>query len=1097
MISSFTSDQGIRARKTTETSPCEQWQGRVLALILVACSVGVAFAQQPLSTIVGTVTDPTGATISTATVTVTQADTQVNQPAVTNATGDYSVPYLVHGMYTIKVEHPGFRASVVSHVVLEAAQTVRVDVHMQLGEVTEVSQVSATAISVQMDSAVVGTTIDSKTVNDLPLNGRTFAQLATLVPGVAAQGSLNIGTQRQRGSIGTAFAITANGFSDVQNNFIYDGEPAMDLDSYDFAFSPSIDAIAEFRVQTNTYSAAYGGAPGAQVDVVTKSGSNGFHGTLWEFNRNDVLAARNYFNATRARLNRNQFGANIGGPIIKKKAFFFFNWESGRQVQGTPAQLLSIPPTAFRNGDFSWLLPNTIIIDPSNGQPFPNNRIPKNRIDPNAETFLSFTPAPNRTGSNALGANNFLTSSFSTPTSENQYVARVDYNLSSRDALSARYMYDRLTTPNEPEIFGNDENINTGKGQNQVISWTHTFSPAFASNVLLGWNRFFEHQVFGTTNNPKYDIACGLMHLPHVACDPFNYGPPQIQAGYSVYTVRENGPRDRMNQRWSVDEKNSVQIGRHLLEFGGSAYRLNWTFNEVVFPRGVYGFDGVQTAPIGAVPTAANQFADFLLGLAHSLTLSPTPFNVRENSWNTNLYFQDNWRLTHTLTLNLGLRWDLFMRPLQREGTIANYFMNNNGGLIASGQFLISNRPSGWPKALVFNDYKDWGPRLGFAWTPRGTTVVRAGYGLYYSPEITNSYTNMGLNAPFNQFVNVVASASAPIEYGNPAAVDPLFTGAGALGAFGVNPHLRDSRVSDWNFTVEQALPAKIFLNVGYVGTHGCHLTAEWDANRAINPSLPGTPIVRPNSNFGAIFMAGSIGTSDYHSLQAQLLRRVGKGLDLMVAYTFAKALGDVDGGNFGSTYEAEGLLQDIFNLNAARSIQSFDIRHRLSASLRYAIPFFDNSTRLARQALAGWTLAAIITEQTGIGNGVKYGADTSNTGVGSRPDIISNPVLPRSERSVREWFNTAAFVAPPPGQFGDAPRLSFHNPGINNVDFMVGKTFFVREAMTAVFRAEFYNLFNHTNFSDVNNRFTSPGFGTITAALDPRIVQLGLKFNF
>jgi hypothetical protein len=346
MISSFTSGRGIRARKTTEASPCEQWQGRVFALILVAYSVGVAFAQQPFGTIVGTVTDPS-ATISAARVTVTQTDTKVDQTAVTNATGDYSVPYLAHGMYTIKAEQPGFRASVVSRVVLQATQTVRADLHMQLGEVTQVSEVSATAIAVQMDSAVVGTTIDSNTLNDLPLNGRTFAQLATLVPGVAAQGSLNIGTRRQRGSIGTAFAITANGFSDVQNNFIYDGEPAMDLDSYNFAFSPSTDAISEFRVQTNTYSAAYGSAPGAQVDVITKSGTNPFHRTLWEFNRNDVLAARNYFSTTRARLNRNQFGANLGGPIRKNKAFVFFNWESGRQIQGTPRQLLSIPPQPF------------------------------------------------------------------------------------------------------------------------------------------------------------------------------------------------------------------------------------------------------------------------------------------------------------------------------------------------------------------------------------------------------------------------------------------------------------------------------------------------------------------------------------------------------------------------------------------------------------------------------------------------------------------------------------------------------------------------------------------------------------------------------
>jgi len=295
---------------------------------------------------------------------------------------------------------------------------------------------------------------------------------------------------------------------------------------------------------------------------------------------------------------------------------------------------------------------------------------------------------------------------------------------------------------------------------------------------------------------------------------------------------------------------------------------------------------------------------------------------------------------------------------------------------------------------------------------------------------------------------------------------------------------------------VEQALPANIFLNVGYVGTHGSHLTAEWDANRAINPSLPGNAIVRPNPGFGAIFMAGSIGTSDYHSLQAQLLRRVGKGLDLMVAYTFSKALGDVDGGNFGSTYEANQ-IQDIFHLDAARSIQSFDIRHRLSVSLQYDLSWFNRATGVARQCLGGWQVNAILTAQTGIGNGVTYGNDTSNTGVGSLPDMIADPVLPRSERSVREWFNTAAFVAPPPGQFGDAPRLSFHNPGINNVDFMIAKRFTVRENVNASFRAEFFNLLNHTNFSDVDNNLTSPGFGTITSAADPRIIQLGIKFSF
>jgi hypothetical protein len=259
----------------------------------------------------------------------------------------------------------------------------------------------------------------------------------------------------------------------------------------------------------------------------------------------------------------------------------------------------------------------------------------------------------------------------------------------------------------------------------------------------------------------------------------------------------------------------------------------------------------------------------------------------------------------------------------------------------------------------------------------------------------------MGLNAPFNQFVNVVASASAPIQYGNQAAVEALFTGAGALGAFGVDPHLRDSRAAEWNVTIEQALAANTFVNVGYVGSHGSRLTNSWDANRAINPSLPGTPIVRPNPGFGAISMAGSIGASDYRSLQVQLTRRAGKGLNTMVAYTLAKAEGDTDGGNFGAAY-GTNQVQDIFNLAAARSIQSFDIRHRLSASVQYDVPSFAGGAALADQLLSGWQVNAIITAQTGAGNGVLYGNNTTNTGVGSWPDMVSDPVLPGSERSVQ-----------------------------------------------------------------------------------------------
>ncbi len=492
----------------------------LVGCLFVFCSL--APAQGTTGTILGTVTDPSGAVVPGVALTIRDARTGVVHTAVTNKQGNYRVPYLTDGTYTIRADHSGFQTAVVNNVDLVAAQTVRIDVHMKLGTVTQTAEVSAAALHLQTDTSVVASTVQSNVVRELPLNGRTFAQLATLVPGVAPVGTSSIGTRRHRGSMGTAIAITANGFGASQNNYLYDGVGAVDVDSYNFEFAPSIDSIQEFRVQTSTYSAQYGGEPGAQITLITKSGSNQFHGTAWEFNRNDDLAARNFFSPTVDRLNRNQFGANLGGPIRKDKLFFFFNWEAGRQVQGNASSLASVPPMAFRTGDFSSLLPNIIIKDPTTGLPFPDNKIPAKDINPASAALLAVTPAPNITS----GSNNFLSSSQSLPTRENQYTGRVDYNLNSRNTIFGRFVWDRLATPTVAPFFGNDEDNNIATSTNAVINWTHTFSPNLVSSWMLGWNRFHETEAFGTTGNQKYNIACGQMQLPLVSCDPLNYGPP-------------------------------------------------------------------------------------------------------------------------------------------------------------------------------------------------------------------------------------------------------------------------------------------------------------------------------------------------------------------------------------------------------------------------------------------------------------------------------------------------------------------------------------------------------------------------------------------
>jgi Carboxypeptidase regulatory-like domain/TonB dependent receptor-like, beta-barrel len=1065
--------------------------GFLVASLFVFSSL--ASAQGTTGTILGTVTDPSGAVVPGATVTISETQTGVVHKTVTNKQGNYQVPYLTDGTYVVKVDKTGFQATAVNNVGLMAAQTVRIDVKIKLGAVTQTTEVSAASFHLQTDTTVVASTVQSNIVRELPLNGRTFAQLATLVPGVSPIGTSSIGTRRRRGSVGTAIAITSNGFGASQNNYLYDGVGAVDVDSYNFEFAPSIDSIQEFRVQTSTYSAEFGGQPGAQITLITKSGTNQYHGSAWEFNRNDALTARNPFSPKVDRLNRNQFGANLGGPAVKDKLFFFFNWEAGRQIEGNASSLAVVPPTAFRTGDFSSLLPNIIIKDPTTGLPFPGNKI--TTINPASAALLAVTPEPNISS----GSNNFLSSSQSLPTRENQYTGRVDYNLNSRNTFYGRFVYDKLSTPTVAPFFGNDEDNNIATATNYVVNWTHTFSPNLVSSLLVGWNHYFETEAFGTTGNDKYNIACGQMKLPLVACDPLNYGPPVVTAGYDLFSIRANGPRERMNQSGTVTFKNSLQLGKHLIDFGGTLKRVTWTFSQSNQPRGQYTFDGFQTTPTGQTRTAANQFADFLLGLAHAIHLAPDPWSSRENTWWNNVYVQDNWRVLKNVSVNLGLRWDVFTQPWEVHGKLSNFLMDNAGGvLISGGPITPDTAPPGFPHQLVFTNYNDWGPRAGVAWTVRSGTVLRGGYGLYFSPEIENTYIGPTHNPPITLVLNTTLSETAPILYNDATSIQSLFSAkASGLGALGVNPHLPDMKASNWNVTLEQRLPSSMVLNMGYVGSHGDHLTFNrYDGNRPLSPSLPGTPLVRPLAGYGTINVVSAIGSSDYNGLQVQLLRHVGTGLTIMGAYTYSKALGNAEGNSFGGADGTVAIL-DVLHPELYRSIQSFDIRHRSSISVVYDLPFFKQATGLQHQAFGGWSLNAILTDQTGAGNGAGKYPDASNTGAGSLPDMIANPVLPRSQRSVNKWFNTAAFVKPTPGTFGNAPRQEFHIPGVNTVDFMVGKTFFWGERRSVVFRGEFFNFFNHTNLNSVNTSPTSPAFGTVTSALDPRIIQLGLKLYF
>lgn len=1086
----------------------------VAVVALYPCA-GSLRAQAITATVVGTVTDPSGAAVPDASVTVSNVDTGQRRTTTTNQAGNYQFPFLPVAAYVLSVEKEGFQKAEVSRFRLSVDQTARIDVALQVGQVTETVEVQAEAIGLQTEDATVGTVIDSQKIVELPLNGRSFVQLALLTPGVNPGTPGSITVRRRRGAVGQDVGMSANGARDTQNRFYYDGIEAMDLDSYNFSFSPSVDAIQEFKVQSSTYSAEIGGAPGGQVNLTTRAGTNDFHGGAWWFNRNDAFAALAPFqpyspDAAPPRLNRNQFGANLGGPILKNRTFGFFNWESGRQVAGSFGGTAFVPPAPLRSGDFSGS--TAIIYDPSTGQPFPDNKIPADRIQGYAKKFLDFVPPPNANEATI----NFRGPRASAPIDQDQYIGRVDHRISDRNTLYGSYMYNIQTDDSVP-TFGGDTRGNRARGQNASLSDTHVFSASTVNEVRLGWHRFFEHEFFGTTDKPEFDVA-NIIGLNGVSKDPRNYGYPTFGgAGYDFPITRGIGPRDRLNQIWQVSDNLSINKGTHSIKAGATVARRNWTFDESVNPRSSYSFDGRTTSgPASAV--REHGFAAFLLGLATGAGTSVEPFATRLNNWWQAYYFQDDWKVTPNLTLNFGLRYEYFQPPKQR-GKLTNFELNGVvPGFVPSRQiyhgFDNIDDTAGVPEALVYGDKNDFGPRFGFAYKFPKTQdlVIRGGYGMYYFPEITNTWTTLTLNPPIVQTFEFSGTFNNPIQVS-----DAFKTGgdtrSGLFGSGAWDPHQKSSYTQQWNLTVQKKIPADIYIDVGYVGSKGTNLTLAFDGNRPIDVVTPGPgvpPIAdrRPFAGFSNINTAKAIGNSTYHSMQLKVERRVGRGLSFIGSYTWSHSLSNADISTVGGGSFLGG-IQNIFDMRSNRSDSTFDIRHRLSVAMIYDVPLFSTAANPAvRTLLGGWQLGTIITEQTGFASTLSGVGDTTGTGVGSRVSAVpgQQSQLSRSERSRDRWFNTAAFMETPLGQFGNASRMPIHLPGLNQVDFSAVKNFRFVERYNLQFRAEFFNFFNHVNLGAPGLNIRAPNtFGRINSSVqgaagvqnEGRIIQFGLKLAF
>jgi hypothetical protein len=1099
---------------------------RTLSLLtLLGLSAGtLLLGQQTTATVVGAATDPSGASLPRVSVRLLNLRTNAVRETTTDVTGNYSFPFLPAARYSLTATAQGFRTYEVQQFELQVGQTARLDLSLQLGDVTQTVSVSGDAVALQTESASVGAVIDAAKIVDLPLNGRNFIQLAHLVPGVNPGTPGSISVRRGRGSIGETSSpfggtgMSANGARDTNNRFYLDGVEFMDYDAFTYPFALSVDSLAEFRVETSTYSAEYGGAPGGQVSILTRRGGNALRGTLWEFNRNDALTqtydAIAKKSATPPRLNRNQFGANAGGPVWlpkiydgRDRTFFFFNWEAGRLASGAAAGYRIVPPTEMRNGDFRNLLNartgERIVLSDPLGVGIVNNQIPRQLLSPQAVAFLKFTPEANT----SVGAFNYINTPRSAVATQDNYTSRLDHMLTSKDALTFRYVWNSTTEKGTP-YWGNDVRDNDARTQNLATTWTRMFSPKVVNEFRFGWNDMTEDEIFGTTNNADFDIT-GAMNLPLASRRPVDFGPPSISiangpdGGFSVFDLqRQIGPRVRANAVYNFNNLTSIQRGAHFIKIGVDFVHRNFTFEQARNARGTFRFNGAYTG---------SALADFMLGYVNYAEINPDYTHTDLRALWQSYFIQDDWKVTSNLTVNLGVRYDYLQPFFDSQGRMANI---EQDGLFVTR--LVTPETAAFPR-MVRGDKNNFGPRVGLAWRPSfvNDAVVRAGYGIYYN--------HIHPNAPFGMTESSQAKGSYQVN-GAPAGRPDVFfndpfrsavsPGAQLNAVPSNDPNYRDAYIQQWNLVLQKKLPGSFVVDAGYVGSKGTRLSVTLPAmNRphiVVDPRTPGLAPInarRPNPNFARNIQGDkSIGNSIYHALQMRADRRFARGLTSVTAYTYSKCLSgpsdigaDIGGGSF------IGGIQNIYDMSGERSLCGFDVTQRFVQSVVYDIPLFGSARGVVRSLLGGWQVSSIIVAQSGFPGEVTYGVDTTGTGIVSRPDMVAgqDPNLSGGERTWNRWFNTAAFAPAPFGRYGNAPRTgAIRLPGMFTVDFSVNKQFRLGETRRAEFRTEFYNLFNHFNPQpgSVDRNIRSANFGKVgggVQGLTTRVIQLGAKLYF
>jgi len=1052
---------------------------------LILLSTSAAFAQTHRGSLRGTVYDPNKAVVPGATVSLTNQETGEARSTNSGEQGAYALSSLRPGRYRLSISAPGF-ATFPDEFTLLVNQELRIDVDLQPQGITDPYMVITAPADLKKDSASLGTVIENRQVEGLPLDGRNFFELALLVPGAVppAQGSA--------GSVRGDFAFSVNGAREDSNNFLLDGVYNVDPKLNTFGVRPPVDAIREFENLTSTYDASFGRSAGAQVNVVLKSGSNDVHGSVYEFHRNGKLDAKNFFapaNEPAPKYIRNQFGFSFGGPIRKDKTFFFTDYEGTRAREGI-TRIANVPTLAERAGDFSASLFG-VPRDPFTGLPFPTGRIPDLRINDIGRKIAALYPAPNR----ATPFANFVSSPIQKDR-DDHFDVRVDHLRSQRSSLAFRYSFgDRdLFEPFAGSGFsvvpgyGNDV---TRRSQNAMISETHVFSPAFVNDLRFAFNRVAS-AVRQENQGTSVNRAVGL---PELSANPRDFGLSFITiTGFSPLGHEGNNPQNSVTNTFQILDTATYSRGRHLLKFGGDIRFVQQNAFRDVQSRGL-----IQFSPFGQI--TGNALGDLLLGFP-LLTGGARVDNAQHlRSTSYNFFFNDSVRVTNRLTLIGGLRYEYNSPPVDAFDR-ANIYNPSTRTLARVGT-------GGVPRSGFTPDRNNFAPRVGVAWTigDQGNTVIRAGYGVYYDQSPLAPGEALYFNAPFFDFNLFFSLPGLPLTLNNP--FPAFFPFPLPDSALAIQRDLRTGSMQHWSVNVQQQLGRSRVLEVAYVGSKGKNLLSARDINQPAPSVLPpGLPFVpRPNPFFDDITELESRASSRYDSLQVRLQQRLNSGLAVLGAYTWSKSTDDAS--NFFSSAGDPNFPQDSNNPQAERGRSNFDVRHRLSVSYTYDFPFGKGQAHLADRGwvstlLSGWQTFGIVTVQTGRPFTVALLGEIDNSGTGrsalgfganDRPNLAGNPDL--SGRTPERWFNTAAFVFPAPGTFGNAGRNILEGPAYQNVNVSLVKNTALTERLNLQLRAEAFNLFNHPNFNLPDNFLGSPTFGRITSARDPRHLQFGVKLLF